>query len=126
MSEHQPEPTGLLDNQIELPEAVIAQAEAAASSNQPAKDGQRHGSSPEPAKEVGKSGGSNATPSSRGHATANGLKPSAPEEAPIEQVPQLAYGPKLGHVDFSQDGFDTKAKVAGMIIVCPTVYLLRC
>jgi len=39
---------------------------------------------------------------------------SAAEETPIEQVPSIAYGPKLGEVDFHQDGFNTEAKVAGM------------
>ena len=31
----------------------------------------------------------------------------------IEQVPSPAYGQTYGRVDFSQDGFDTKARVAG-------------
>ena len=38
---------------------------------------------------------------------------SKSEETPIERIPSVAFGPRLGQVDFSQDGFDTKAKVAG-------------
>lgn len=37
----------------------------------------------------------------------------ATEEIPIERVASIAYGPKLGEVDISQDGFNTEAKVAG-------------
>lgn len=37
-------------------------------------------------------------------------------EQPIENISQVAYGTRLGQVDFSQDGFDTKAKVAGKVV----------
>lgn len=40
---------------------------------------------------------------------------STVEETPIEQVPPVPFGSQLGQVDFSQDGFDTKAKVAGSL-----------
>lgn len=40
---------------------------------------------------------------------------STVQETPIEQVPSVPFGSQLGQVDFSQDGFDTKAKVAGSL-----------
>jgi hypothetical protein len=36
----------------------------------------------------------------------------ATRETSIEEVPLPAYGETYGHVDFSQDGFDTEARVA--------------
>lgn len=38
---------------------------------------------------------------------------SATDDVPIERVPSIAYGPNLGEVDISQDGFNTEARVAG-------------
>ena len=109
MSERHPSSAGPSSNPLELPEAVNAQAEAAASTNQtPAKGGESTSR-----KEETQSEGRKAKPLEHGHTTARVPKGSATEDTPIEQVPQLAYGAKLGQVDFSQDGFDTKAKVAG-------------
>lgn len=49
------------------------------------------------------------------HAHSKDNQVSVVGETPIEQIPQVAFGSQLGQVDFSQDGFDTKAKVAGML-----------
>ena len=48
-----------------------------------------------------------------GAAPSGNAESSARTEQPIEQLSHVAYGTQLGQVDFSQDGFDTKAKVAG-------------
>ncbi len=98
---------------MELPEAVVAQAEAAASTNQPKASGHHSERGSEASGEAARSEGSHASSSKNDHAQPKASKPSAAKETPIEQIPQLAYGPQLGQVDFSQDGFDTKAKVAG-------------
>lgn len=105
-----------------MPQAVIAQAEAAASSNQP-DDGQRHAqSASDQTPGLSSSKEDQSHPSVNGQKGSqapwiNGTQPSdaqlsASSEQPIEQVPQVAYGTQLGQVAFSQDGFDTKAKVA--------------
>lgn len=39
-------------------------------------------------------------------------------ETPIEQAPPPAYSTEYGQVDFSQDGFDTRAKVSSMSFGC--------
>ncbi|KAK4694854.1 hypothetical protein P7C71_g2788, partial [Lecanoromycetidae sp. Uapishka_2] len=80
------------DNSMEVPHVVIAQAEAAAS-----QDRTDDGGPLEPAS------------TTAGNKRAEKF---ATEETPIEHVPSIAYGPKLGEVDVSQDGFNTGAKVA--------------
>ncbi len=52
----------------------------------------------------------------RDHTHSKDNQASVAGETPIEQIPQVPFGSRLGQVDFSQDGFDTKAKVAGMLI----------
>ena len=111
---------------VELPDVVIAQAEAAATSNQP--EDSRHHSNPvhEVANEPrGSEGGHASSSSKNNHAPANASETSGARETPIEQVPQVAYGPQLGQVDFSQDGFDTKARVAGQVVLYPLDPVLR-
>ena len=98
---------------MEVPKAVIAQAEAAASTNQSENRGRQAESTTKEAKGGTLSEGSHDSPKND-QVPARGSKPFAVHENPIENVPQLAYGPQLGQVDFSQDGFDTEAKVAGM------------
>ena len=103
MSEHPSKPQETSIDHADLPEVVIAQAQAAASTNQPEQGPSSSESAPEGTREVNRSGRS----------PAHDRKSATGEETPIEQVPQLAYGPQLGQVDVSQHGFDTKAKVAG-------------
>ena len=104
---------------VELPEVVIAQAEAAAASNQP--EDIRHYPKPvsKATEEPRGSERSHASPSKNNHAPANASGTLGAPETPIEQVPQVAYGSQLGQVDFSQDGFDTKARVAGQVVLHP-------
>jgi hypothetical protein len=45
------------------------------------------------------------------------------EQQPIEKVPPPAFAETYGHVDFSQDGLDTKARVART--ESPTGLMLR-
>ena len=103
MSERHSGPQETSADHADLPEVVIAQAQAAASTDQSVQDTL----APEPAPEaVREATGNERLPT-------QDARTSAGEETPIENVPQLAYGPQLGQVDVSQDGFDTKAKVAG-------------
>ncbi|CAD6591036.1 MAG: hypothetical protein ASARMPRED_005155 [Alectoria sarmentosa] len=122
MSPYHSQASDTTGDNMEVPQAVIAQAEAAASSNQP-PDGQRPSQSasdqtPEAlgSKEKHPRSSTNAQKGSQAPridgAQASNLQPSANVEQPVEQIPQVAYGTQLGQVDFSQDGFDTKAKVA--------------
>ena len=100
---------------VEVPQIAIAQAEAAASANRDEGAGPLH----PPALDTPGLSEIN----DRDHVPSP--KPSQPkeenaqtsgvEEQPIEHVPQVAYGPQLGQVDLSQDGFNTRAKVAGKI-----------
>lgn len=41
----------------------------------------------------------------------------AARETSIEEVPPPAYGETYGQIDFSQDGFDTGARVGSMEIM---------
>lgn len=113
MSPKHPKPESASSSNMELPQAVIAQAEAAATSNQ--EDGSGHPVKPMPktSRETMRPKDSTDPSLKTGHAQAN--RPSALEETPIEQIPPVVYGSQLGQVDFSQDGFDTKAKVAGRV-----------
>lgn len=100
---------------MEVPQTANAQAEAAISVNEDEDAGPPTGSVP------------NSNPVSMGseegdkqsvkhdHAHTKDDQASVVGETPIEQIPQVPFGSKLGQVDFSQDGFDTKAKVAGML-----------
>lgn len=108
MSPKHPKPKIASSGNMELPQAVIAQAEAAATSNQEDESG--HSVKPTPKKYQEASTDHSLK---TGQAQATGV--SALEETPIEQIPPVVYGSQLGQVDFSQDGFDTKAKVAGRV-----------
>ncbi|KAM0795599.1 hypothetical protein BDR22DRAFT_870272 [Usnea florida] len=123
MSLHHSRSGDITGDRVEIPSAVIAQAEAAASSNEP-EDGQSHsqfasGQTPEVliSKQKHKSVSANDQkelrgPKIGGQQSRNAQEPSTSTEPSIEQVPQVVYGTQLGQVDISQDGFDTKAKVA--------------
>ena len=91
---------------LDLPPAVIAQAEAAAS-NTTTKD-------PHAVRDTARSRPSVAEGADLFNAPAN---------APIEQEPPPVYSDAYGQVDFNQDGFDTRAKVAGRQI--HTVFTLH-
>ncbi|KAL6713865.1 hypothetical protein ACLMJK_008359 [Lecanora helva] len=112
MTRKSADPSNASGSNLGLPEAVIAQAEAAATTNQP--DDTHHRQKSDSKLERSQAGleGSRAQSSTDNHSTARDTEISAGGETPIEHVPQIAYGPQLGQVDFSQDGFDTKAKVA--------------
>lgn len=48
------------------------------------------------------------------HLNSDALSPleKSAEQPPIEKVPSPAYSDTYGHVDFSQNGLDTQARVA--------------
>lgn len=97
---------------MDLPEVVVAQAEAAASANRDADPEMPTQNAPKTEKQQ-KRHEAKQIPKRAKDAQGNGTETTAANETPIEHVPHVAYGPQLGQVDFSQDGFDTKAKVAG-------------
>ena len=113
MSSHRSEVDDTSTSHPRLPDLVIAQAEAAASTNQPEEAQVQPGPTPKTSKDEEDSPPSHASSSKKDPATKQANREPTPVETPIEQVPQVAYGPKLGQVDLNQDGFDTKARVAG-------------
>ena len=112
MAADTPEPHVDSENAVEIPQIAIAQAEAVVSANQEQPPGPSHSSTVDASggAEVHDVPGVPSTDPSQIHDNAH--RPGV-EEQPIEQVPQVAYGPQLGQVDLSQDGFNTRAKVAG-------------
>lgn len=109
------ESRGSSGGEMELPQIAINQAEAAAIANQ----GEDAGPPTDPvsnSKPEFTGSQENKTSSMRdAQAHAKEHQTPAAGETPIEQVPQVPFGSQLGQVDFSQDGFDTRAKVAGKL-----------
>ena len=101
----------------ELPQAAIALAEAAASANQDTAAE----TLPPPALELPEGAdaqdGTHQAPHNPFPHQEENAQRHVSEEQPIEQVPQVAYGPQLGQVDLNQDGFNTRAKVAGKVTI---------
>lgn len=108
-AEEKTEGPGNLD---ELPPALIAQATAAAGNE--SNPDQHAIVSPATQPVVSQSHQSSAEiPSRRVSQVPNAAGPSSSRsDVPIEQQPPPAYSDEYGEVDFQQDGFDTKAKVA--------------
>ncbi|KAL9104167.1 MAG: hypothetical protein Q9163_000866 [Psora crenata] len=93
-----------------IPQAVIAQAKAIARSN--AEDDRPLPSSSSPGAIYSASPSSQAGATSSLRVPSPESAPSASRETPIEQQPPPIFSTEHGRVDFNQDGFDTKAKVA--------------
>ena len=102
-------------SKMEIPEIAIVQAEAAVTANQYEDAGPSTESLPNSKPVPTVSEESNKPSVKHDHTNSKENQTSAVRETPIEQIPQLPFGSRLGQVDFSQDGFDTKAKVAGML-----------
>ncbi len=102
-------------SKMEVPQIAIAQAEAAASANRDKDVGPptEHVPNSNPVPRGSEEGNKSSVEHDHTHTKDN--QASVTEETPIEQIPQVPFGSQLGQVDFSQDGFDTKAKVAGML-----------
>ena len=102
---------------MELPDPIIAQAEAAALTNRNAEIRQHSQKLPSTTQQATASEECQSLSSENDTTRAEGSRTTKTPETPIEQVPPVAYGPQLGQVDLSQDGIDTKAKVAGKVLL---------
>ena len=125
MTKHPSRPGEASGSTMDVPEVVIAQAEAAASTNQAEYGGLQPESAIDETRGPVDSKGNPVPLSQAGESLRGRCGTHAAEETPIEQLPQVVYGPHLGQVDVSQDGFDTKAKVAGMALVRDMTHLRR-